>query len=134
MKTYAFRLRPGKDLRVEIDKFVQSHNIRAGIILTCVGNLTKVILRMAGGKTIKTWEGSFEILSLVGTVESGDSHLHISLSDDEGKTFGGHLKNGSIVGVTAEVVIGELDNVIFSREADKETGYDELVIKKIKSS
>ncbi len=128
MKSYAFRLFPGQDLRIEIDKFVASKNIKAGIILTCVGNLKKAILRMAGGKDIKTFEGSFEILSMVGTLESGNSHLHISISDNEGKVVGGHLKNGSIVGVTAEVVIGELDELQFKREFDKLTGYDELVV------
>ena len=42
--------------------------------------------------------------------------------------MGGHLKIGSIVGVTAEVVIGELDNVKFIRKFDKKTGCDELAI------
>jgi uncharacterized protein len=128
MKTYAFRLRPGQDLRTEIDKFVEKKHIKAGIILTCVGNLTKAILRMANAKVIKTYEGSFEIVSLVGTVEKGNSHLHIAISDTKGYTFGGHLKNGSIVGVTAEVIIGELENLTFKRTFDKTTGYDELVI------
>jgi len=130
MKIHVFRLRPGQNFREEIDKYVRENNIRAGIILTCVGNLTKAILRMANAKVIKTWEGSFEIISLVGTVEVGNSHLHVCLSDEDGKTFGGHLKDGSVVGVTAEVAIGEIENLEFSREFDDETGYKELVIKK----
>ena len=128
MKSYAFRLHPGQDLRVEIDKFVAKNNIKAGIILTCVGNLKKAVLRMAGAKVIKTYEGSFEIVSLVGTVERGNGHLHIAISDIEGSTFGGHLKNGSIVGVTAEVIIGEIEDLTFKRAFDKTTGYDELVV------
>ncbi|MDA1338352.1 MAG: DNA-binding protein [bacterium] len=130
MKTHVFRLHPGQNFREEIDKYVEEHNIRAGIILTCVGNLTKAIVRMADAKIIKTWEGSFEIISLVGTVETGNSHIHICFSDEEGKTFGGHLKNGSIVGVTAEVAIGEIEDLKFSREFDEESGYKELVVKK----
>jgi len=94
MKTHVFRLRPGQNFREEIDKYVSEHNIRAGIILTCVGNLTKAILRMANAKVIKTWEGSFEIISVVGTVEAGNSHIHVCLSDEAGNTFGGHLKDG----------------------------------------
>ena len=128
MKTYAFRLRPGQDLRGEIDKFARKENINAGVILTCVGRLDKVVLRMAGAENTKTYNGKFEIISLAGTLESGNSHLHISLADTEGKTFGGHLKEGSTVGVTAEVVIGELENTKFSRKLDKETGYEELVV------
>lgn len=129
MKTHVFRLRPGQNFREEIDKYVSEHNIRAGIILTCVGNLTKGVLRMANAKIIKTYEGSFEIVSVVGTVEAGNSHIHVCLSDEDGKTFGGHLKDGSVVGVTAEVAIGEIEKLEFSREFDKDTGYKELIIK-----
>ena len=84
---------------------------------------------MANAKEIKTWSGGFEIVSLVGTVEIGNSHLHISLSNEVGNTFGGHLKEGSIVGTTAEIAIGEMEDLEFSREFDEGTGYKELVIK-----
>lgn len=131
MKTYAFRLSPNKDLRIELDKFVKSKRIKAAAILTCVGNLKKVVLRMAGGKDVKTLSGSFEIVSMVGTLESGNSHLHISLADKNGKVVGGHLRPGSIIGVTAEVVIAELEGIKFLRKMDKNTGYDELVVNKI---
>ena len=133
MKTYAIRLHPGQDLRVEIDKFVEEKAIKAGAILTCVGNLSKAVLRMADASIIKTYEGTFEITSLVGTVEKKNSHLHITISDKDGKTFGGHLKNGSIVGITAEIVVAELDELIFKREFDKDTGYDELVIENLQN-
>ena len=128
MKTYAFRLHYGQDLKAEINKFAKQENIKAGVIVTCVGNLKKAILRMANAKVVKTFEGSFEIVSLVGTLESRNSHLHISISDEKGATFGGHLKMGSIVGLTTEVLIGELENLQFSRKFDKETGYEELVV------
>ena len=128
MRTYAFRLHSGQDLRGEIDKFAKQKDIKAGVIVTCVGNLKKAVLRMANAKVVKTFDGSFEIVSLVGTLESGNSHLHISVSDKNGTTFGGHLKIGSVVGVTVEVVIGELENLKFSREFDKESGYEELVV------
>ncbi|HEX9600168.1 MAG TPA: PPC domain-containing DNA-binding protein [Mariniflexile sp.] len=128
MNTYVFRLKPGQKLREEIDKFVEEKNIKAGIVLTCVGNLSKAVLRMADASIVKNYEGTFEIVSLVGTAEKGNSHLHISISDKDGHAFGGHLKNGSIIGITAEVVIGELDGLSFKREFDKNTGYDELII------
>lgn len=128
MRTYAFRLFRGQDLREEIDLFVKNKDITAGAILTCVGNLEKAVLRMADGENVKTYEGTFEIVSLVGTVESGNSHLHISISDTEGKTFGGHLKTGTVVGSTTEIVIGELDSISFKREYDPQTGFEELVV------
>lgn len=128
MKTHAFRLRPGQDLRKEIDTFAKEHNIQAGVVISCVGSLKKAVLRMAGAKETKTYEGVFEIVSLVGTVEVGNRHLHIAVSDKEGNVFGGHLKEGSLVETTAEIIVGELENIKFSRKFDPETGYDELVI------
>lgn len=131
MKTHVFRLHPGQLLREEIEKFAREKNIQAGVIVTCVGNVSKAILRMANATVIKTWEGTYEIVSLVGTVEATDSHLHLCISDEQGNAFGGHLKNGTIVGVTAEVVIGEIEGVQFSREFDDATGYNELKINSI---
>ena len=130
MRTFAFRLRDKQDLRGEIDKFAIRNKIKAGVIVTCVGNLKKATLRMANAKATKVFQGSFEIVSLVGTLEAGNSHLHIAISDEKGNIFGGHLKMGSIVGVTVEVVIGELDNLQFKREFDHQTGYKELIVDK----
>jgi uncharacterized protein len=128
MHIYVFRLHPGQDLREEIDDFVKENKIKAGCILTCVGNLKKPVLRMADETITKTYEGTFEIVSLTGTVETGNSHLHIAISDKDGNVFGGHLKMGSVVGITAEVVIGELPGLAFIREFDLETGFKELVV------
>ena len=135
MKTYAFRLKPGQNLREEIDIFVKEHDIKAGVIVSCVGSLRKAVLRMAGAKTTKTYEGVFEIVSLVGTLEAGlpagqagNRHLHIAISDKEGNVFGGHLGEDCIIETTAEIVIGELEGVKFTRKPDSETGYDELVV------
>lgn len=130
MKIHAFRLKPGDDLRKGIDAYVKNSGIMAGTILTCVGNIKKAILRMPDAKVIKTFEdqNGYEIISLVGTLEFGNSHLHLAISDIQGSTIGGHLKEGTIVGVTAEIVIGEIPNMRFTREHDEETGYEELVI------
>lgn len=131
MKVHVFRLKPGQLLREEIDDYVKVHKIKAGVILTCVGNLKSAVLRMADSVTAKTFsdKGTYEIVSLVGTVEFGNSHLHISISDKIGRVFGGHLKKGSIVGITAEIVIGELENMKFERKLDENTGYEELIVK-----
>ena len=125
---HAFRLRPGDDLRLEIDRYVAAKDIRAGLILTAVGNLSTVVLRMADEKIIKHYRGTFEIVSLVGTLEAGNSHLHLAISDSAGQVLGGHLKVGSIVGITAEIVIGEIEGLAFKRVQDQQTGFEELVV------
>ena len=133
MKVYVFRLKSGQDLKKEIDQFSAEKNIQAGVVISCVGNLKQVYLRMAGGKDYHHFNDpkTYEILSLVGTINSGYSHLHISISDNQGLTFGGHLKEGSMVGVTVEVIIGEIENYKFKREFDPETGYKELVAQEV---
>lgn len=47
LKMHTFRLKPGQDLKKEIEAFVQSNHIKAGWIITCVGSLTQVNLRFA---------------------------------------------------------------------------------------
>lgn len=76
---------------------------------------------------ITTYEGPFEIVSLVGTLSAG-GHLHISLSDKEGHVIGGHVVGDLIIHTTAEVVIGYCSGFTFSREYDSQTGFKELVV------
>ena len=75
-------------------------------------------------------EEDFEIVSLTGTVSKGEAHLHISLADEIGNVFGGHLMEGCIVNTTCELVLGILEGYGSKREYDKATGYDEIVFKK----
>lgn len=128
MKTYAIRLTKGMDLKQELIEFTKKNNIEAGCILTCVGHLTRATLRMANAQIINDYEKEFEIVSLVGTLCQDDVHLHICLSDENGNCIGGHMKNNCIVGITAEIIIGELEDYKFTREFDKNTGYEELTI------
>ncbi|CAN5224860.1 hypothetical protein BH11PLA2_BH11PLA2_17750 [soil metagenome] len=128
-KTYVFRLKPGQDLKQELLAFVKRENLRAGVMVTCVGSLTKVSLRYANQKEAATREGHFEIVSLVGMLDPAGGHLHLSVADRDGVTFGGHLLDGCIVYTTAEIAIMELTDVEFTREIDATYGYKELSVK-----
>ena len=128
---YALRLRPNQDLKQEIVAFAKANNIQAGYIITCVGSLKKANLRLANQPEATTWEGKFEIVSLVGTFGADSGvHLHASISDGTGKTIGGHLMDGNLVYTTAEIIIGEVLDVKFSRKLDSITTYNELFIEK----
>ena len=129
MKIHAFRLLPNQDLKISFEAYAKENQIKAGVILTCVGSLKSATLKMADENVIKTFEQRFEIVSLVGTFSSDGCHLHVSLSDADGKVIGGHLKDGCIIYTTAEIVIGEIDNFVFTREIDESTGFNELVVK-----
>jgi len=127
-KSYAFRLKPGQDLKQEIELFVKQNNIKAACISTCVGSLTDANIRFANQPNGKSLKGFFEILSLSGLVSINGSHLHISVADKKGKTIGGHLIDGNLVYTTAEIIISELSDLDFKRELDATYGYNELVV------
>lgn len=127
MKAYPLRFKPGQDLKVELLNFAHSHAIKAAVIATCVGSLSQAHLRLAGAAQGKKFKGPFEILSLVGTFsENHLSHFHIALADSEGHTLGGHLLDQNIILTTAEVLVLEIPEYVFSRELDPQTGYLEL--------
>lgn len=133
MRTFALRLRPNQDLRTELEKFTKENKISAGFIITAVGSLKETKIRLADRSETTSFEGKFEIVSLVGTLAQDGVHLHISLSDGTGKTIGGHLTEGCKIYTTAEIIIGVTDEIIFTRETDSETTYKELKIRKKKS-
>ncbi|MCC6189521.1 MAG: DNA-binding protein [Anaerolineales bacterium] len=128
METYAFRLRPGQDLKAELDSFAVRHDLEAACVLASVGSLTRAVLRFANQPKATILEGYFEIVALTGTLARHGSHIHIAISDGEGRTYGAHLMDGSRVYTTAEIVIGVVPGVRFLRTPDLDTGYDELDI------
>ena len=130
MRTIAIRLRPGADLKRELVALAARERVQAGWVLTCVGSLSRVRLRLAGGAEHATWQGAFEIVALTGTLSRDGGHLHLAVADHQGRTFGGHLAEGCTVRTTAEVVLGADDLLLFAREHDPATGYDELVVRK----
>lgn len=109
--------------------FARQQHIRAGVILTCVGSLEQVVLRFANTGKATQYNGHFEIVSLVGTfAEQSGQHMHLSVSDGEGRTTGGHMLEGNKVYTTAEIVVGDLQDAEFTREVDPAYGYAELVV------
>lgn len=128
IKIHAIRLKPGQDLRKEIEAFAQQENIQAGWILTGAGSLTQLHLRFANQPNGTRASGHFEIVSLVGTISINGCHLHLSISDVTGQTTGGHLLFENVIYTTAEIIIGESKAHVFTREKDESTGWMELRI------
>jgi predicted DNA-binding protein with PD1-like motif len=128
MQNYTFRLMPGQDLFDSIEAFVRQRNIEAGCVLSGVGSLTYATLRLANREFTSEYHGYFEIVSITGTVSSHGSHLHLSISDEDGKTIGGHFESGCKIYTTAEIVIAAFEDVIYKREFAEDSGYEELVV------
>jgi uncharacterized protein len=134
VKAYAFRLKPGQDLKQEIQKLVTEKQIKAGWISTCVGSLTHYNIRFANQPNGSSDSGHFEIVSLTGTVSVNGSHIHISISDSTGKTIGGHLMEDCKIYTTAEIVILSGNEFVFKREKDGSTPWEELQVEEANSN
>lgn len=129
MKTYAVRLKRGTDLLQAIEEFCVENAIKAGVVLSGVGCVTKGRVRDASGVTIVDIDEHMEIVSLMGTVSKKRCHLHVSFAKEDLSVVGGHLVAGCIINTTCELVIGEMENYVYDVEFDEETGYNELVVK-----
>lgn len=71
-----------------------------------------------------SFEGEYEIISLYGTLTTQQGqpygHFHMSIGDEEGRVFGGHL-NRAVISATCELVITLLDGRV-ERVMDPEIG------------
>ena len=131
MENYTFRLKSVQDLFDSIESVVHEKQIEAGCVLSGIGSLTYLVVRLADHDTPTEYNGHFEIVSLAGLVSIHGSHLHISVSDEEGKTIGGHLVSGCKIYTTAEIVLAKFSDVIYKREFAPDSGYDELAVYKV---
>jgi predicted DNA-binding protein with PD1-like motif len=133
MRMVVTRLRDGQDLKQSIERLVVTMNISAATVIGGVGSLTAARLRMAGAQADKqdilTFNGPFEIVSLIGNVGQGRTHLHMSIADSEGHVIGGHVKEGCLVHTTVELTLAVEDKLVFGEEVDVTTGFGELSIR-----
>ena len=130
MVCHCVRLKRGENLMESIQKVCKEKNIRAGVVLSGVGCILRGRIRDASGVNIREITEHCEIVSLNGTVSAQRSHIHIALSKEDLTTIGGHLCPGCIVNTTCELVLMELPGIAYGVEADKDTGYNELIFKK----
>ncbi|MBI5278929.1 MAG: DNA-binding protein [Burkholderiales bacterium] len=114
MKIEVVRLKPGDDLRVELEKL----SLPAGCVISGIGSLGQAVLRFAAQDEGTVVPGPLEVLSLAGTLGSGGVHLHASVSDAQGKVTGGHVLAGCVVRTTAEIVVWVLDDRVVARHQD----------------
>ncbi len=133
-RVVAIRLRPGMDIVEGIISVCKEKGIKNGIILSAIGSLNGARFfdpvelpdKKAGyGYSDPiVLEGPIELVSLNGMICNNDgeilTHFHFSLSDKDGRGFGGHVIEGNKVLLTVDVVIGELAGINMGRSYDPE--------------
>jgi predicted DNA-binding protein with PD1-like motif len=111
---YMLRLEPGEEIVLSIKQFCIRNNVKnanfCGIGSVVDPKLAHYQLSNKEFKD-KSLSGTFEITNVAGNVgaEAGEIddiivHAHITVADEEMKTYGGHLISG-FSGATCEIVI-----------------------------
>lgn len=129
MRVWILRLGPGQDLRAELEAFARAKGLRAAFVLSAVGSLREVRLRLADQQEATALPGPVELVALGGTLSLDGPHLHLAVADSAGRTVGGHLVPGCLVYTTAEIVVGEAESLELGRPRDPHTGYGELEVR-----
>jgi uncharacterized protein len=121
------RLKHGADLIDEITSLCKKNNIRLGRV-NAIGAVQKARLGFYDQQT-KTYDffemdRPLEITNLTGNISLKDgepmAHVHVTLADHDGKAYGGHLAQGTVI-FACECVIEAFDGPEFNRTLDEET-------------
>ena len=121
------RLKRGEDLQKEILRIVEERKVSSGCLMV-IGALEKAKfgIFINGEYKANTKEGPLEIISCMGNIAEDEKgkiiHVHITVADEKGDAYGGHLMEGCIIHPTAELVIIEAKDLKIYRKIDKETG------------
>lgn len=125
--SYVVRINKGEEIVEKLKELCKKENIKVAEI-TGLGasNLVEIGLFNVNTKEYKTttFEGMFEITSLIGNATRKDGevylHLHINFSDETGVTKGGHLVRCNI-SATSEIIVNKIDGNV-DRELSDEIG------------
>jgi predicted DNA-binding protein with PD1-like motif len=124
------RLSPGDDLKLALERLHAQAGWGASFVVAGIGSLDRAAVRYAGEPDAQLIEGRYEILTLQGSLSMDGAHLHIAISDAQGRVTGGHVRPGCRIATTAEILVAQLPGFRFAREDDAATGYPELVIRR----
>ena len=130
MELRPLRLHAGADLRQALEEATKADAAVAAFVVAGIGSLVNARLRLAGAAQESVVVGPLEILPLAGSLSADGAHLHISVSDQDGRVLGGHVGYGNEVRTTVEVLLAFLPGWQLSRELDAITGYKELVVRR----
>ena len=110
MEHYFYNFSKGLDVYYSLNELNKYHN-STSFLISAVGDLSKVSFKCPLDNKPVIFEKKLEIITLSGYLRSSESHLHISVSDENCNVFGGHLLPGTIVLKSLDVLIGVIPNL-----------------------
>lgn len=123
--TYIVRLDKGEEILEQARTLALKEGIRLASVqaLGAVNDFTVGVFNTAEKKYYaNSFQGSYEIVSLTGTIDTMGGefycHLHMSAGDGQGHVVGGHL-NRAVISATCEMVVTEIPGAVdraFSEE------------------
>lgn len=132
MSYLPLRLEPGVDLRRALEEKSDGFPTRSAFVVAGIGSLSAVSIRLAASGQETRLTGSFELVSLSGSLSASGAHLHMSIASESGQVIGGHVGYGNVVRTTAEILLVSLDAWSFTRGHDPVTGYQELQVRPVR--
>lgn len=122
------RLMPNEDILDSINEIVKKYDLKSGLI-KLIGALKKFTIGYFVMEKMeyefKTFDENVELLSCIGNISFKDGepviHLHATLGRRDFNVIGGHLIQPSIVSLTGEVYIYEINEKIV-RTIDPQLG------------
>jgi len=122
------KLSYGKDLIEELTRICIKENIQLGRI-EALGAVQKACIGYYDQNSREyqfiDLDQHLEITNLVGNVSLKDGnpivHAHVTLADEKGRAYGGHLAPGTII-FACEFILETFEGQAFNRGFDEETG------------
>ena len=109
--TYIVRMDPSEEILEQVKALALKEHIQLASVqaLGAINDFTVGVFKTDEKKYYaNSFQGSYEIVSLTGTINTMDGefycHLHMSAGDDQGHVVGGHL-NRAVVSATCEMVV-----------------------------
>jgi predicted DNA-binding protein with PD1-like motif len=118
----------GSDLLKELEAFVRAYGINLAW-LSGIGAVSRATIRYYD-QAKKDWvdlelDQRLEVVSMTGNVSllNGEPivHLHVVLADEQGRCYGGHLGNDTLV-FNLEILMNTLSGPAVIRKMDAQTG------------
>lgn len=125
--TIIARIDKGEEILEKVKEIAQKEKITLASVqaLGAISRFTAGVFKTEEKEYLANeFTGSYEIVSLTGTINTVNGefycHLHISAGNEKGEVFGGHL-NRAIVSATCEMVIRKIDGRV-DRYYDEQIG------------